>query len=153
MLNKYEILKGVFTLQKEVIKFIEDNSSSDTEIFESKSKLITYNDYKTKYYILHEEISKYYKKSSIDDFHAFFELFKEMINSSNDYKDYSKAYKKEILDSFLKFENSKNYEEITEYTGDFIYPLINKWLLSLDLATYERYSYVFGHLMFKLNDF
>ena len=153
LLNKYEILKGVFTLQKEVIKFIEDNSSSDTEIFESKSKLITYNDYKTKYYILHEEISKYYKKSSIDDFHAFFELFKEMINSSNDYKDYSKAYKKEILDSFLKFENSKNYEEITEYTGDFIYPLINKWLLSLDLATYERYAYVFGHLMFKLNKF
>ena len=55
LIKKYKKIKGVYTKPSEIIKFIEDVSSYDTKEFPFK-KIVTYNDYKDKYYERHEKI-------------------------------------------------------------------------------------------------
>ena len=56
--KKYNKIKGVYTKPSEIIKFIEDVSSEETKEFPF-TKILTYNDYKDKYYKRHEKISEF----------------------------------------------------------------------------------------------
>jgi hypothetical protein len=53
--KKYNKIKGVYNTQKQIIKFIENVLSNETKEFPF-TKIITYYDYKDKYYERHEKI-------------------------------------------------------------------------------------------------
>ena len=141
--KKYNKIKGVYTNQSEIIKFIEDVSSYDTKEFPF-TKIVTYNDYKDKYYERHEKISEFYGNLTKE---TYIKASKELNSFINQNKENDLKIKKDILiESFKTFDLSKDLEIldkliIHEYTKNTFYGDMNKWLRSFDTNAYEKIAY------------
>ena len=153
--KKYNKIKGVYTNQSEIIKFIEDVSSYDTKEFPF-TKIVTYNDYKDKYYERHEKISEFYGNLTKE---TYIKASKELNSFINQNKENDLKIKKDILiESFKTFDLSKDLEIldkliIHEYTKNTFYGDMNKWLRSFDTNAYEKIAYYTARLMYSLNNY
>ena len=144
---QYPELKGIFTDGEEVTYFIEENSLETNKIFQIL-KLVTYKDYILKYYKLHQIISGYYiNTENKESYKIAIDLLNEFLNNEN------KNDNEELFEGLKTFETNKEYEVITEYTGDRIYKKLNGWLLNLEREPIEKIAYFIGALMYKLNDY
>ena len=138
-MSKYELLGGVFDIPSDVVDFIEENSSEDNVKFDF-SKLVTYENYISKYYELHKIISKYYSKISRNSIYDAIDLIKDIFNETN-------MGDEQLYEMLETFQND-DYEIIIQYTDNF-YSYVNKWLLNLNNLTYEKSGYFIGGLMYK----
>ena len=143
LMSKYELLGGVFDIPSDVVDFIEENSSEDNVKFDF-SKLVTYENYISKYYELHKIISKYYSKISRNSIYDAIDLIKDIFNETN-------MGDEQLYEMLETFQND-DYEIIIQYTDNF-YSYVNKWLLNLNNLTYEKSGYFIGGLMYKLNEY
>ena len=153
--KKYNKIKGVYNTQKQIIKFIENILSNETKEFPF-TKIITYYDYKDKYYERHEKISEFYGNLTLETYNK---AKKELNTFINEKKENELKIKKEILkDSFKTFDLSKDLEildklVIKEYTKNTFYGDLNNWLRALDNNIYEKIAYYTSRLMYSLNNY
>ena len=153
--KKYNKIKGVFNKPNNIIKFIEDVSSYDTKEFPF-TKIVTYNDYKDKYYERHEKISEFYGNLTLE---SYIKASKELNNFINNKEENDLKIKKDVLiESFKTFDLSKDLETldkliINEYTKNTFYGDMNQWLRSLDTNVYEKIAYYTARLMSSLNNY
>ena len=153
--KKYNKIKGVYNTQKQIIKFIENVLSNETKEFPF-TKIITYYDYKDKYYERHEKISEFYGNLTLETYNK---AKKELNTFINEKDENELKIKKEILkDSFKTFDLSKDLEildklVIKEYTKNTFYGDLNNWLRILDNDIYEKIAYYTSRLMYSLNNY
>ena len=153
--KKYNKIKGVYNTQKQIIKFIENVFSDETKEFPF-TKIITYYDYKDKYYERHEKISEFYGNLTLETYNK---AKKELNTFINEKDENELKIKKEILkDSFKTFDLSKDLEildklVIKEYTKNTFYGDLNNWLRTLDNNIYEKIAYYTSRLMYSLNNY
>ena len=153
--KKYNKIKGVFNKPNNIIKFIEDVSSYDTKEFPF-TKIVTYNDYKDKYYERHEKISEFYGNLTVE---SYIKASKELNNFINNKEENDLKIKKDVLiESFKTFDLSKDLETldkliINEYTKNTFYGDMNQWLRSLNTNVYEKIAYYTARLMYSLNNY
>ena len=143
LMKDYEILGGVFHIPSDVVNFIKNNCIENNVIFDF-SKLVTYENYTSKYNELHKIISKYYSKINLNSFNFAIDLIRDILNKNN--------IKAQELYKILETFQSDDYEIIKQYTENFYY-YVNKWLLNLDNLVYEKFGCLIGGLMFKLNEY
>ena len=153
--KKYNKIKGVYNTQSQIIKFIENVLSNETKEFPF-TKIITYYDYKDKYYERHEKISEFYGNLTLETYNK---AKKELNTFINQNKENDLKTKKDILiESFKTFDLSKDLEIldkliIHEYTKNTFYGDINNWLRTLDNNIYEKIAYYTSRLMYSLNNY
>ena len=102
--DKYEILKGVYNKQFQVVNFIEENSSNEIKPF-PLTKLLRYEDYQKKYKSRHFTISQFYGNLTKELYKKYYEKMKSLIekeSKTNELKrknvnNNSRIYKKYIL--------------------------------------------------------
>ena len=138
-----DILEEIHITENGVINFIKKNSLNEKQIYHTL-KLITYNNYISEYYKLHEIISKYYKKTSKKSYFIAIDILKSFLKTNS---------KTRLLEGLKIFEKNINYEIIREYSNNSIYREINTWLLDLNELAYEKSGYFIGQLMYKLNEY
>ena len=153
--KKYNKIKGVYKDTNQVIKFIEEVSSEKTKPFEIV-KIVSYFDYKDKYYDRHEQISKFYGNLTKEAYIKYSQKMEELINSKEE-KDL-RIEKKKLIKSFETFDLTKDLENlhklvIYEYTRNTYYSNLNKWLSTCNNKAYEIISYYTARLMYALNDY
>ena len=153
--KKYKKIKGIYNIKSDVIKFIEDVSSEETKEFPS-IKILTYNDYKDKYYERHEKISEFYGDLTLESYIKASKELNDFIeqNEKNDLK----KDKDVLIKGFKTFDLSKDLETldkliIQEYTKNTIYGDMNQWLRSLNTDIYEKIAYYTARLMYSLNNY
>ena len=143
--DKYDLLGGIFNVPSSVVEFIENNLSEENNVFQY-SKLVSYDNYISKYFKLHKTISEYYANYFKKTFDVAIELLKEILDKNS-------LCDKELIQSLEVYKNKEDYEVLREYTKDILYPYINKWLLNLDTLAYKKAGYFIGGLMYKLNEY
>ena len=153
--KKYNKIKGVYDDTNQVINFIEEVSSDKTKPFEIV-KIVSYFDYKDKYYDRHEQISKFYGNLTKETYNKYAKKMEEYINSKEE-KDL-RIGKKELIKSFETFDLTKDLENlhkfiIHEYTRNTYYSNLNKWLSTFSVEAYEIISYYTARLMYHLNSY
>jgi len=102
--KKYNKIKGVYTKPSEIIKFIEDVSSEETKEFPF-TKILTYNDYKDKYYERHEKISQFYGNLTLESYIKASKELNDFINKNE--KNDLKKEKNDLIESFKTFDLQK----------------------------------------------
>ena len=153
--DKYEIVHKVVTTQSEVIKFINEYSLEEIKPY-SMTKLLTYEDYKSKYKERHITISMFYGDLTIDQYKKNIEKMKSLINTEAKSKELTRNAN-DILTGFLTFDLNKDLETldkliIKEYTKNTFYGDLNKWLMN-KMNDYEPIAYFTARLMYSLNKY
>ena len=145
-------IKGVYNTCEDIVKFIKDISSEEF-IQYPITKIISYNDYKNKYYERHEKISEFYGDLTKETYKEYSQKLLKYINSKKE-KDF-KIARKELIEGFKTFDIDQDLNNlnkiIKEYSKDTIYPMINNNLRNFDDEVYEIISYYTARLMYALN--
>lgn len=149
-LEKYKKIKGIYNSQKDVINFINKYSDKCTQPF-PYSKLITFHDYKYKYFQRHQKISEYYGDFTNETFEKADENIKNFIKDEKE-ENLKVKDKNKLIESFKTFDLDKDLKTldrmlIIEYTKNTLYGDINNWLRSLKKDVYEKISYYTARLM------
>ena len=157
--KKYKKIKGVFSKNEEVVKFINEKKSKKIIPFPI-TKLITYDKYKTKliYFYSHLIISSFYNDLNPQIYSEYIGKIEELINKD---KNIIKDNKNKIIESFKQFEsfdiNQKldelNQNIIKEYTENTFYGDLNRWLRQINILKFEEVAYFASRLMFSLNTY
>ena len=147
-INKYDIIKNVYTEEDEIISFIKENESDDN-IFQSY-KLINFYNYIDKYYDFHKEISKQYKEENLTNGPLYEEFTLALSRNMNSTQDLD-------IETFCSLLGSINDENrrtniVHEYTEDTLYKPFNKWLNELDILSYRKIAYFIALIMYGIND-
>lgn len=153
--KKYNKIKGIYVNTNQVIKFIEEVSSDKTKPFEIV-KIVSYFDYKDKYYDRHEQISKFYGNLTKETYNEYSKKMEKYINSKDE-KDL-RIGKEKLIKSFETFDLTQDLENlhkliIYEYTRNTYYSNLNKWLSAFSAEAYEIISYYTARLMYALNSY
>ena len=153
--KKYPKIRGIYDNPQNVIKFIQDHSFTGIQPF-SHTKVLTFHDYKYKYFQRHQKISQFYGDFTEETYNKAKDKFKNFISNENQ-KDLKKD-KQEIEKSFKTFNLDKDLESldkllIIEYTKNTLYGDLNNWLRSLKNDVYEKISYYTARLMYSLNNY
>ena len=145
-------VKGIYDDPKNVVKFIKDYSSIEIKDYPLR-KIISYNDYKDKYYERHEKISEFYGDLTKKTYKLNSKKIEKVINSKDENE--LRIKKKELIESLKTFdlkEDMKNlYQIIHEYTKNTYYTSLNLWLRTFDDLAYEVIAYYTARLMYALN--
>ena len=145
-------IKGVYNTCEDIVKFIKDISSEEF-IQYPITKIISYNDYKNKYYERHEKISEFYGDLTKETYNEYSQKLFKYIDSKKE-KDF-KIARKELIEGFKTFDIDQDLNNlnkiIKEYTKDTIYSMINNNLRNFDDEVYEIISYYTARLMYELN--
>ena len=145
-------VKGIYDDPKNVVKFIKDYSSNEIKDYPLR-KIISYNDYKDKYYERHEKISEFYGDLTKKTYKLNSKKIEKVINSKDENE--LRIKKKELIESLKTFdlkEDMKNlYQIIHEYTKNTFYSSLNLWLRTFDDLAYEVIAYYTARLMYALN--
>ena len=145
-------VKGIYDDPKNVVKFIKDYSSIEIKDYPLR-KIISYNDYKDKYYERHEKISEFYGDLTKETYQLNSKKIEKVINSKDEKE--LRIKKKELIESLKTFdlkEDMKNlYKIIREYTKNTFYSSLNLWLRTFDDLAYEAIAYYTARLMYELN--
>ena len=153
LMKENKKIKGVYKDPKDIVKFIKEVSSS--KIVElNVSKIITYLDYKNKYYERHEKISEFYGDMTKESYLKFSQKLEKYIKSKEESE--FKIKKNKLIESLKIFdikEDIKNLHQlmIHEYTKNTYYGPLNRWLKYFDEDAYEAVAYYTARLMYALN--
>ena len=143
------IIYDVYNKQSEIKEFIEKFSSKDIQPF-SFNKLNTYNDYISKYKIIHLKISEFYGDISFKDYENHIE---NKIKLTND------EIEKRKLERFKEFIDSK-FSWLIEYISseinkvfrkEIFYDDINNWIKITQILPYEAIPYITSRFIYCLN--
>ena len=147
-IEKYDIIKNVYTEQDEIISFIKENENN-IDIFQSY-KLINFDNYMDKYYYFHKLISEQYKENILNNGVLYEEFSLALMQDMKPQKDLDL----QSFCSILSILNNENRREniLKEYTEDTIYKHFNKWLNELDILSYRKISYFIALIMYGIND-
>ena len=166
--NKYpKIHDDIYHLRKDVIEFINKHSSENIKAFPI-TKLITLDEYKSKYKDRHIKISEYYGNINLNIYKKFYMDIKDLIDEESRNKKL-KTTPKDLIEGFSTFniENAfknkkvENYSDIElldrliikEYSKSTFFKDLNKWLMNPKISTYEVVSYFTARLMYSLNSY
>ena len=141
----------VYTKQSEIKEFIKKFSSKDIKPF-SFTKLITYNDYISKYKIIHLKISEFYGDISLEDYKNH---IGNKIKLTNDQTEKSKLekYEKLIGSDFREFLDYINKSIRKVFFKENFYDDISNWMKITQILPYESIPYITSRLMYGLNIF
>ena len=155
-IKKYNKIKGIYNSQKDVINFINEYSNINIQPFPF-TRLLTFHDYKYKYFQRHQKISKYYGDFTKETFEKAEKEIKNFIKEEKEenlkFKD-----KNKIEESFKTFDLDKDLKTLDQmsinlYTKNTLYGDLNNWLRSLKTDVYEKISYYTARLMYSLNNY
>jgi len=158
--KKYNKIKGVYNDPNKVITFIEEVSSNKTKALDIV-KIVSYFDYKDKYYDRHKQISKFYGNLSKEASEEYSKKMEEYIESQEE-KDLIIG-KKNLKKSFKTFDIKKDLKNlgeilnlhktiIREYTNiNSYYYSLNKWQKNFNIEAYEAIAYYTARLIYHLN--
>ena len=155
-LQKNKKIKGIYNSQKNVINFINQSSNEFVQPF-SYTKLLTFHDYKYKYFQRHQKISEYYGDFTKETYEEANKNFKNFIKDEKE--ENLKVQDKNLIEkSFKTFDLDKDLKTldqmlIIEYTKNTLYGDLNNWLRSLKTDVYEKISYYTARLMYSLNNY
>ena len=155
-MKKYKKIKGIYKSQKDVINFINQYSNQYIQPF-PYTKLLSFHDYKYKYFQRHQKISTYYGDFTKETFEKANVNIKNFINEEK--KENLKVKNKNLIEeSFKTFDIDKDLKIldkmlIKEYTKNTLYGDLNNWLRSLNTDVYEKISYYTSRLMYSLNNY
>ena len=152
-----DIIEGVWCTQEPVIKFIKKTSSAEIESY-PLIKLVTYENYKKEYKLLHRIISSFYGKQ--DNKNEIYKENKKKLDELINKEDMEKKLKEKkqtLDDAFQNFEKNDDLENIKliikEYTKNTFYGDFNRWQLSLDAKYYISFAYFASRLIYCLNEY
>ena len=149
------IIEGVYKSRDKVLDFIKNTSSEKIKPFPAV-KLVTFKEYKLKYFKRHIELAKNYGVLDENNFKIAYTKLKSFIekcDKKNLYK--SKDILAEGFKKFGKHNDIKTLNEIiiNEYTKETFYGDLNRWLMSLNKDYYDIISYFTARLMYSLNSY
>ena len=148
-INKYDIIKNVYTEEDEIISFIKENENDDN-IFQSY-KLINFYNYIDKYYDFHKEISKQYKEENLNNSILYEEYTLSLAKNMNSTEDLDIKTFCSLLGT-LNNDYNRRENMVREYTCDSICYTFNKWLNELDILSYRKIAYFIALIMYGIND-
>ena len=177
-IDRYKYLKqypkindNIYITRNDVIKKFINKYSSETIKPFPLTKLVTYEDYKTKYKDRHLKISEFYGNINIEICQKYFAELENLINEESIDKKLS-IEKDRVIRGFTYFNlNKKNNNDnkmenfdlesmdqilINQYTKDTFYKDLNKWLMnsnSSNINYYETIAYFTSRLMYSLNSY
>ena len=148
--NEYNILKGIYSNQEEIIDYIRKNKS-DKNIKYKIPKLITYKDYNEKYIEFHKIISlqygKLYQKSS---YLTALNILEEYLTANGQTDNFDLKNFLHTLEVFS--QGPRDYKKIiNEYTHESFYALFNKWLNQIDPLAIRKIAFFISGLQLSLN--
>ena len=154
--EKYPIVHSVCNNQLQVLDFINEKASTEIKAFHV-TKLITLNDYLSKYKDRHFEISKFYGDLTAKTYKEYLEKMKTLI-TEEDKKKSLRCEKNKLLESFFTFDIKEDLKKldkliIKEYTKNTFYGDLNKWLMDSKMNFYEPIAYFTARLMYSLNSY
>ena len=150
LLQKYDIIKGIYSERDDVVEYIKKNKSKEN-IKYKQGQLITYYEYKDKYMEFHKIISmqygKLYQKSS---YLTALNILQEYLSSDSKYCDFDIQYLLNNLEVFSR--GPHDYKKIiNEYTNETFYLLFNKWLNSIDPLAIRKVAFFIAGIQLSLN--
>ena len=150
LLQKYDIIKGIYSERDDVVEYIKKNKSKEN-IKYKQGQLITYYEYKDKYMEFHKIISmqygKLYQKSS---YLTALNILQEYLSSDSKYCDFDIQYLLNNLEVFSR--GPRDYKKIiNEYTNETFYLLFNKWLNSIDPLAIRKVAFFIAGIQLSLN--
>ena len=177
-IDRYKYLKqypkindNIYITRNDVIKKFINKYSSETIKPFPLTKLVTYEDYKTKYKDRHLKISEFYGNINIEICQKYFAELENLINEESIDKKLS-IEKDRVIRGFTYFNlNKKNNNDnkmenfdlesmdqilINQYTKDTFYKDLNKWLMNSNNSNinyYETIAYFTSRLMYSLNSY
>ena len=162
LLNLFPIIKGIYLHSNEVLDFLRIDANS-TPIFRTL-KLITLDDYFSKYKSIHQIIAKHYGKFSIKQYKIEIEKVKYFMDHPGDYSlrildNIGQPHnQKEIMLNTLEIykDIESNYIKIIKnYTSEFcsVYKDFNYLLLRLNERGIEAFGYFISGLIYSLNKY
>ena len=133
-ITKCNKIRGIFSSQQYVVNFINEYSSINIQPF-PYTRLLTFHDYKYKYFQRHQKISKYYGDFTNETYEKADENIKNFIKDEKE-ENLKVKDKNKIEESFKIFDLDKDLKTLDEmlinlYTKDTLYGDLNNWLRSL----------------------
>ena len=158
--EKYSKIKKIFFDRGEVIEYLK-NLNENKPLYKL-TNLITYDDYKYKYHILHKMIAEQYGKYTEDCYNAAISIIQDFLywypklEIQKD-ESYNGTQIELLISTLQKFKDISSNEEhlINIYTksiGSF-YKDFNKWLYELDPFAYRKISWFIASIMYQLNKY
>lgn len=152
--KQYKKIYGVYNDREQILKFIENISSDKIRVFPT-TKVITYNEFKDKYYERHEKISEFYGDLTKETYKKYSSKLANYIYSADE-EELGETKKDDLIESFKTFDIKKDLKKlhsliIKEYTKCNIYIPLNKWLRTFKEGVYEIIAYYTARLMYALN--
>ena len=139
----------IYNKQSEIKEFIKKFSSRDIKPF-SITKLYTYNDYISKYKILHLKISELYGNKSFEDYGNDIEKKIKLTNDKIEKKKLEKL--KGIIDyGFERLLNDINRQIWKAFREEIFYDDINDWMKITQILPYEAIPYITSISIYCLN--
>ena len=154
--KKYNKIKGIYNEQIDVIKFIHNCSFENIKPF-PHTKILSFHDYKYKYFERHKKISEFYGDFTEETYGKMNKNFQNFLGKEKE-ENMKNKNKEEIINSFKTFDLDKDLKVlnnllIKEYTKNTLYGDLNNWLKSLQTDVYEKISYYTARLMYSLNSY
>ena len=146
LINKYNVIKGIFALREAIIQYIIDEKST-SNIKYNIPELITYNNYNEKYIEFHKMISlQYGKLYQISSYLTAIRILEEYLISSNKTNDLDFQLLLKSLEVFS--QGPRDYIKIiNEYTANkSFYYLFNKWLNEIDPLAISKIAFFISGL-------
>ena len=156
--EKYPKVKDIFFAKGEIIEYMQ-NLKENKPLYKL-TNLITYQDYKYKYQILHKMISEQYGQYTEDCYNAAISVIQDFLYwypnlsiKADDSLDETKIQSLiHTLQNFKDISFNENHliKIYTQTTGSF-YKDFNNWLKQLDPFAYKKVAWFIASLMYQLN--
>jgi len=156
--NRYNnIIYGIFNTTKDIISFIYKFAREDIKPFPI-TKLITYNDYISKYKGRHYKVSSFYGNLTYSTYIQNITTIKQLIKKEGAQQELFQDSEEKVLEGFLKFDIKQDLDNldkliIKEYTKNTFYGDLNRWLMNSKLNDYSSVAYFTARLMYSLNTY
>ena len=157
--SKFNKIQGIYNRAYDITNFIH-LKNQESEIYPN-IKLLTYNDYISKYMVLHKLIANHYGQNTENCFKIAISFLKDFLlwypklqlNRSKEYQ----LKIESLLETLQKFKGINDNEEdiISIYTqeNDSYYQDFNKWLNTSDPLAIQKTSWFIAAVMYSLNKY
>ena len=148
-------ITAIHSKQIKIIEFIKTTSSEKNKPFPC-IKLVTYQNYRNKYYLNHRKLANFYGNIDEETYKTEIKKLKNFIDNNADLPS-----KESLKKYFEEFDLKKNDDKSTnileniikEYTKNTFHTSMNIWLLNFNKDVYDIIVYFAARLMFILNCF
>lgn len=155
--TKYRKIQGKYNASKQLKEFIH-LKNQDSEIY-TTIKLITFDEYNSKYKTLHKLISSYYGKNEENCFKIAISFLKDFLlwNPKLKLETGSESKIEVLLKILQKFQGLNDNEEnivkiYTQENGSY-YQDFNNWLMNEDPLALDKTSWFIAAVMYSFNTY